>query len=267
MVLQSDRGSWAVFDWNSDCTKLLVRQWISATSHLLFVLDIADGSLTSIECGDERQEVAIQSALFHKNGRGIFVTSTRDSEFASLRYVPEYSQIEHQHVTTASIPWDIEHLCLSGNGKTLAFVANENATGKVYCMDTSSFSFFAVDLGGMPAGVISQLAFSPEGTELGFKLDSTISPGNVYTVTIEERPTVRQWTFSENQLDVDACTFPESFHYDSFDGKAIPAFIYQPQISSKEPQPVVIYIHGEPAHLYSLYQCYYHTLTTTFCVV
>ena len=41
-----------------------------------------------LEVGEDEQDVAVGSALWTKDGKGIFFTSSRDNEFLSLRYMP-----------------------------------------------------------------------------------------------------------------------------------------------------------------------------------
>ena len=68
-------------------SRLLVKQWVSATRQGLFAVNLEDGTLCPLDCGNDAQDVAVGSATWTKDGRGLFFTSSRDNEFLSLRHM------------------------------------------------------------------------------------------------------------------------------------------------------------------------------------
>mgnify|MGYP001822966490 FL=1 len=84
------------------------------------------------------------------------------------------------------------------------------------------------------------------------------SPSDVYVLNLGRNPrsakTLVRWTYSEvGGLDTRSFIQPELFHYPTFDRvgdkqREVPAFIYRPD--SKEPAPVIIYVHGGPESQY-----------------
>ena len=201
----------------------------------MFVVDIGGGGGSSdrrlppppvpLECGQGDEDVAVGAALWAANG-GLFYTSSKNSEFLSLRHADYSSRgvtlVKH---ITEKIEWDIIEISLSPNGTQMAFLANEGGAGRIYLLSTSDCTYAPIDMGSIPRGVVSGLSFSPCGNEVGFGLDSTVSPGNVFSVWVAPDfgapGAVRQWTYSESPVDTGAFVEPEPFDYTSFDGKQV----------------------------------------------
>src|SRR5262249_13111506 len=86
MVLQLEGGGWGVLDWSPDNKKLLLEQGLSANQSYLWLADVASGEkkLLTPKTGDD--EIAYGRSRFSQDGKGIYITTDRDSEFQRLRY-------------------------------------------------------------------------------------------------------------------------------------------------------------------------------------
>lgn len=236
-------GSWGVADWSPDDSKLLVARFVSANETYPHVLDLATGELTELNPSDEK--IAYGDAKFARDGKGVYYASDEGSEFQHLRYLDLASG--ESRLLTGDIPWDVESLALSPDGKRLAFTVNEDGIARLHLRDAATMA--ELPLPELPAGQVFALEFSPDGTQLGMTLVSSQSPGDVYSIDLAAR-TLTQWTFSEaGGLDTTKFTTPELVHFPTFDqvgGKPrqIPAFYYRPPGAG--PFPVVINIHGGP---------------------
>jgi dipeptidyl aminopeptidase/acylaminoacyl peptidase len=236
-------GVWVAEDWSPDDTKLVVTRYVSINETYPHILDLATSELTPI--GDADEKVSFQGTRFAGDGRGVYVTSDRDSEFQRLRYRDLESG--ETRVLTADIPWDIEEFTLSEDGRHLAFTANEDAISRLQVLDTKSLK--SLPLPRMPVGQIYDLTFSPDGGALGMVISTSTSPADVYVLGLETREFVR-WTHSEvGGLKSDAFVEPELVRYETFDRvdgrpRTIPAFYYKPR--GKGPFPVLVRIHGGP---------------------
>jgi dipeptidyl aminopeptidase/acylaminoacyl peptidase len=98
----------------------------------------------------------------------------------------------------------------------------------------------------VPKGVISGLYFAKSGV-LGFSFGSASEPGDAYTYDVRTTKLTR-WTESEvGGLDRKRFVAPTLEHYQSFDGRKIPAFYYRPKLLKPGVRsPVVVWIHGGP---------------------
>ena len=101
----------------------------------------------------------------------------------------------------------------------------------------------------IPAGIMAGIEFSPDDTQLGLYLNSSLSPGDVYSFDVGSKSLTR-WTQSEvGGLDTSTFVSAELVRYPTFDevdGKPrkIPALYYRPK--GRGPFPVIINIHGGP---------------------
>jgi dipeptidyl aminopeptidase/acylaminoacyl peptidase len=244
MLLQMEGGGWVVEDWSPDDKQLLVLQEISANQSYLWLVDVAGGSKKLLTPKVADQEIAYSGARFSKDGKGIYVTTDRDSEFARLTYLdlngatPLY--------LTSPISWDVDAFALSDDGRTIAFVTNEDGIGRLYLLDTRTRKFRPVP--GVPAGIVSNdLRFHKNSRDLGFQVSSARSPADVYSLDITTGK-IDRWTFSETG-GLNTATFaePQLIKWQTFDGKTLSGFLYSPD-PKKFPgkRPVIVNIHGGP---------------------
>jgi dipeptidyl aminopeptidase/acylaminoacyl peptidase len=236
-------GTWFASDWSPDDGSLLVTRYVSAAESHPYILDLSTGALTRLNPTEEK--VAYGDAAFAKDGRGIYFTSDEGSEFKRLRYYD--LKTGDITVLTEGIPWDVEEIELSDDGRYLAFTANEDGVSVLRVLDTRTME--GIPLPEIPLGVIQRLSFSPDGGALGLVLETPRSPADVYAVDISGGKLVR-WTYSEvGGLRSETFCVPTLIRYETFDkvdGKprAIPAFYYKPK--GDGPYPVLVDIHGGP---------------------
>jgi len=243
MLLQLDGGGWSVEDWSPDNKKLLVSQGISANQSYLWLVDVASGEKKLLTPKTGAEEVAYRRAVFSADGKGFYATTDRDSEFLRLAYF-DLATMQPAFLTS-DIKWDVEEFEISDNGRTIAFVANEDGVGKLYLMDTATRKYHAVP--GLPAGQVGGLVFHKNSRELGLMVTSARSPADAYSLdTVTGK--LERWTFSEVG-GLNAATFaePQLIKWKTFDGKTISGFLYAPD-PKKFPgkRPVIVNIHGGP---------------------
>jgi len=243
MLLQLEGGGWGVLDWSPDNKKLLILQEISANQGYLWLADIASGEkrLLTPKIGDE--EIAYGQSRFSKDGKGIYLTTDRDSEFQRLAYF-DLATMQPTYLTT-DIKWDVDEFSLSEDGKSIAFVTNEDGASKLYLMDTNSRKYRPVS--GLPTGLIGAARFHKNSRDLGFVLNSARSTSDAYSLDTETAK-IERWTFSEaGGLNTSTFAEPQLIKWRTFDGKALSGFLYSPD-AAKFPgkRPVIVNIHGGP---------------------
>ena len=132
MIYQAE-GSWGPVDWSPDDSRLLVINYISANESYYHILDSKTGQADLLFPKSEGK-VAYGGAMWSKDGKGVYYTTDRGSEFMQLHYWDLASGKDE--VITKDIPWDVEGFDLSKDGKLLAFVANEDGMSKLRIIDT-----------------------------------------------------------------------------------------------------------------------------------
>src|SRR2546429_7999122 len=136
------------------------------------------------------------SVRFSKDGKGIYVTTDEDSEFHRLSYI-DLATKQPQYLTT-NIPWDVESLDLTQDGKMIAFLTNEEGVSVMHVMNTSTKR--EVSLPKLPTGVMGSLRWHKNGQELGFSLNNARGPGDVHSLDVLTGK-VERWTTSETRSE------------------------------------------------------------------
>jgi dipeptidyl aminopeptidase/acylaminoacyl peptidase len=237
------KGQWGPLDWSADDDKLLLQEYISAGESYLHVVDLATGKVTPLTPRRAEQAVVYQGGRWSADGSAVFTTSNRAGEF--LQVVRLDAATGAEKVLSGNIPWDVESLDLSSDGKRLAFFANEDGVSHLHVLDAASGKALASP--ELPAGAASDLRFRPGSHEVAFSLSWARSPSDIYSYDADSRR-LERWTASETGgLDASTFAVPQLIRYPTFDQKTIPAFVYRPA-ASRFPgrRPVIISIHGGP---------------------
>ncbi len=236
-------GWWAPVDWAPDGATLLLRNYISINESTLHLLDIASGTLSQIN--PSQKKISYGDAKFSHDGVSVYYTSDESGEYLSLH---RYNITDNETKNlTEDISWDVEGIAISPTGEAYAFVVNEGGRSALYVRTRKDRPLPAPAL---PPSVVRSVSFSPDGKQLGFTANTATAPGDVFSLNIGQKESLKRWTLSEiGGLDPAGFTEPEFFSYTTFDGangepRRIPAIIYKPD--GPGPYPVVIRIHGGP---------------------
>ncbi|MDB2370596.1 alpha/beta fold hydrolase [Gammaproteobacteria bacterium] len=245
LILESPDGSWwGAVDWTEDDDKVLIQNYISIANSKTYIVDLNTQKKTLLL--GKKDAPSVNSALaFDEDDKGIFFITNQYGEFNQLSYY----NIATSEVTVISkeISWDVDGFSISEDSKKAAFVVNENGYSSLYLLNPRSFAFKKVT--SLPIGLIGSMQFSKDNRSLGLTLNTYQSPSDTYVLDLQYSSLrygkLTRWTYSEvGGLDTSKFVEPELIHYESFDGRKIPAFIYAKKTGS--PQPVIISIHGGP---------------------
>jgi dipeptidyl aminopeptidase/acylaminoacyl peptidase len=241
LVLEVKGGGWAPRAFSPDDRKLVVEETLSVNESRLWILDLATGEKT-LATPPAAEPVAYGDAQWSADGKGLYLTTDRDSEFQCLAYLDLASGRTSN--LSGQIPWDVERFALSADGRTVAFVTNEEGQSVLRLLDTASGKARARPQ--LPPGTIGALEWHENGRDLALTLASSCSPEDVYSLdpqTLE----VQRWTESETGgLTSAALSEPELVRWKSFDGRTISGFLYRPPARFSGPRPVIVSIHGGP---------------------
>ena len=241
-VLERSGGGWGVTDWSEDETKLLLTEYISANESLVHLADLATGAVTLVTPKTAEKTVHAGAKLA-RDGKSMFVLSDAGAEFMQLVQLDLAGG--GRKVLTAGLAWDVEQFDLSPDGKTIAFVTNEDGAGVLHLLDLATGK--ETPQRQVPVGVIGGVEWHENGRDLGFTLDSARAARDAYSLDATTGEVTR-WTESETGgLDPAAFAEPELVKFASFDGQKISAFLYRPDAKKfPGPRPVIVSIHGGP---------------------
>ena len=242
LLVAFDGVGWGVLDWSPDDKQLLVGKYVSANESYIYLYDIATGEKTLLTPQEGSEKVAYSGAEFSKDGKGLYVTTDKGSEFQRLVYM----DIASKNITpiTGHINWDVDGFEMSDDGKYIAMITNENGFRILRVLDTATRK--EVKLPKLPAGQIGGFDWHKKTGELGFNVTSFQSLNDVYSLDLKSGK-ITHWAKSElNGFDTKGLREPQLIKWKSFDGLEISGFIYKPPTSFKGKRPVIINIHGGP---------------------
>lgn len=133
MLLQLDGGGWQPTDWSPDDKQLLLHQEVSANESYIWLVDVAAGQKKLLTPKGQEQ-IAYGEAKFGKDGKGFYTTTDRESEFQRLAYF-DLASLQPKYLTS-DIKWDVDEFDVSPDGRTIAFVTNEDGAGVIRLLDS-----------------------------------------------------------------------------------------------------------------------------------
>ena len=241
MLAKLEGGGWEPLGWSRDGQKLLAVNELSAEESYLWLFDATSGEKTLLT-PKSATNVHYDGGHVSNDGKGIYTTTDKDSEFHRLTYIDLASK-QHEYLTS-NIPWDVDQFALSDDGKMIAFVTNEDGFGVLHLLETATRKEKPVP--NLPKGIVSGVTWHKNNRDLAFDLSSARSSSDVYSLDVQTGK-VERWTFSESGgINTSTLPEPELIHWKSWDGRMISGFLYRPPAKFTGKRPVIINIHGGP---------------------
>lgn len=223
-----------------DGKTVLLGRYFSISESKRWLLDVADGKLT--ELNPSKAKINYSGGKFTPDGRSVLLLSDEGSDFLRLTQIDLATGAKVN--LSGDRAWDVEDFALSDDGRVLAYVVNEDGYSKLVVQDFRTRR--ALPQPELPGGVVSGIAFSPDGAKLGFSLATPTAASDAWSWGVEDGK-LERWTASElGGLDPKALAAPSLIRYPSFDKRSIPAFVYKPKLAPGQRAPVIIDIHGGP---------------------
>jgi dipeptidyl aminopeptidase/acylaminoacyl peptidase len=241
LLTQLTGGGWEPQDWSPDDKKILLMEGISVNETYLWIVDAATGEKTELTPRKTGEQVAYANAHFSKDGKGVYVTTDKDSEFQRLAYVDLATK--KLQIVTPDLSWDIDEFQQSWDGKWIAFLSNEDGLSKLHVLDAATGKEHTVPK--LPVGVMSGLIWHRNNRDLGFGLQTGSAPGDCYSLDVAAGK-IERWTTSETAVNPSGLRDAELVRWKTFDGRNISGFLYRPPSKFAGKRPVLIEIHGGP---------------------
>ena len=242
LLVALDGVGWGAVEFSPDDKKLIVGKYVSANESYIYLYDIATGDKTLLTPQEGSEKVAWNVGGFSKDGKGLYLTTDKGSEFARLVYM----DLVTRKITslTDHINWDVNGGELSEDGKWLAFTTNENGWSKLHILDTATNK--EIKIPKLPSGQVGGVRWHKKTGELGLNISSFATLTDAYSLDLKTGK-LTHWAKTElNGFETKGLREPELIKWKSFDGLEISGFVYKPPTSFKGKRPVIINIHGGP---------------------
>jgi dipeptidyl aminopeptidase/acylaminoacyl peptidase len=239
-------GGWSVQSWSVDEKTLALLNYVSINESQIWLLNVATGERTRFiedSTGSNNDQVSYSAVRFTKDGKGFYARSDRDSEFKRLVFID--LKTRKAKVLTSGIKWDVDGYTVSRDGKTIAFVSNEDGSDVLHLMRAADLK--PLPTPKLPLAGLGGLSWHNDNDSLAISVNTAKSPSDVFSYSLKTKQLTR-WTKHE-AVGVDPASFvdPTLVRWKSFDGVSISGFAYRPD-HKKFPgkRPVLINIHGGP---------------------
>ena len=237
MVFRSE-GNYRVLGWSPDDAQLLLCHEVSSAHQPLYLLSLSDGSIRLLTAKDE--PVSNRQIRWASDGT-LYLLTDRGRDFKGLARL-ETATGELIYLT--DYQWDIEYLAISPDAQTLAYVVNVDGYARLHIHDLAAGQSGQVL--GLPQGVVAEPTFSSDGKLVAVSVQSPQHNLDIWVVDVDSFECRQISQSSLAGIPRDSLVEPELIHFETFDGRQIPAFFYRPP-GVESLLPVILYVHGGPA--------------------
>ena len=228
-------GYHTVSDWAPDGSVLIVSRHHSNLNNDLYRLNLVNGEATLLTAHEG--EARFSGARVTPDGRSVYLATDRDGDFMRLARL-DLSTLELTYLTPDD--WDVEEVELSGDGRYL--LASRNVEGYSNLVLFSGEGRRMPDV-RVPEGVVGGFEFAPDSGRLAFTLVGPTRNPDVWVLDLPEGEASRVTRSSTAGIPRSSFREPRPLRYPSFDGRDIPALLYEPE---EENAPVIVNVHGGP---------------------
>jgi dipeptidyl aminopeptidase/acylaminoacyl peptidase len=252
MLWQTKGEFWGAADWSVDGSRVLMSRYVSANESYPALLNVASKEKTDLPLPEDGK-AAVGPLRLSPDGRFVYLATDSGGEFKRLaRFDLEEGKYKW---LSDDIPWNVTDLEVDRRSGNVAFAVNEEGASRLFLLSPTAEGEEMIrrEL-KLPLSIISDLEFSPDGGAIGLTISRPDAPADVYSLDVAANALTR-WTFSEaGGLNPASFILPERILFESFDGRQIPGYYYQPRSAAKDkPVGVVVMIHGGPESQFQPY--------------
>ena len=210
----------------------------------LYLLDITTGEARNVTAHEG--EAYHGAPHFSPDGNALYLLSNAGRE---------YLAVARLDLATSTTTWlvmddnhEIDDLAVTDDCRHIAYTLNDEGFSRLYIaeLDEGGTPGAAIEVGGLPQGVVESLGWSADSARLTFALTGARDNYNVWVydrATNEALPVTRS---SRAGIPRESLVAPRVVRFGSFDGRSIPALYYTPQNAGDAKLPVLVLVHGGP---------------------
>jgi dipeptidyl aminopeptidase/acylaminoacyl peptidase len=242
--------------WSPDGRNLVCLEFRGNTDQSLHLVDVDSGEAT--ELTPHEGDIKFLPGTWAADGSGFYLLSDEGREFSGIAFQPAGGG-EREWVEAPER--ELEDLRGSGDGRVLAWLENDDGWARLRVRDVARGEYLPEPR--LPHGTIgvlgSGMSLSHDGSRLTLIWDQPGRPPEIFVV---ETATGEAWSVTESRAAPLASLRlrePELIHYESFDARQIPAWLYRPHGNGRA--PFALAIHGGPeAQERPVYRAHYQYL-------
>src|SRR5262249_11123707 len=180
LLVESTGNYLKAYDWSSDDKEVVFCEFISNINSKMWLVNVETGEKRILLGKNEKESGYFSRPQFGKDGKGVYLLTDYESDVRYLAYL----NLADCRLTnlTAATKWDVDEFRPSPDGKTIAYAINEDGVSRLQLLDTGSSQRKAVE--SLPIGIISDIKWHNNSTDLAFNFKSPRTPNDVYSLDI-----------------------------------------------------------------------------------
>jgi dipeptidyl aminopeptidase/acylaminoacyl peptidase len=238
LLLDREKQQFYPSAWHPDGRRAAIVDFLGNTDLHAYLFDVESGELRDLTPHEE--EEFNQPVGFSADGRRLYNITDRGAEHNFLEAI-DLGTGGREPVIKAG--WDVEHAELSADRRRLGYTINEDGYSRFHLRDLETGR--ELPFPDMPKGVCSQYAMSPDGRLVAALVGTGKRVFDVYVAHVDAGRVVRVTENFLGGIPEAELVEPELVHFDTFDGKHIPAWLYRP-LGAAGRVPVLLSVHGGP---------------------
>jgi dipeptidyl aminopeptidase/acylaminoacyl peptidase len=257
LVWEGD-GWYAVSGWGPDDERLLLHEAHASFDHDVYVLDVETGERTHLT--DHEGEVRYQGLNFGPDGDALYLVTDLDADTLYLARLDldthevevvedgsEQRSFSGSRAEPGDDDWNVGGLELDEDTGRLVYSRNVDGYTELTVGElTGPTSYETLAAPDLPEGVRGGVDFDPDAERFAITATARTDNANVHVVDVESGAATRWTDASTAGIPRESFAEPRLVHFDSFDGREIPAFFTLPEDAPEGETPVVVDIHGGP---------------------
>src|SRR5260370_11723168 len=176
-LAESSGGYFKAYDWSPDDKQIVFCDFSSNTASSLWLIDPETHKKAMVSPRTDKPEL-YDFPQFSKDGKGLYVITDHDSDFRRLAYIDIASgKIGY---IASGCNCDVDEFQLAPSGKLVAFITNEDGVSRLHLFDLLKDKEKATPQ--VPIGIISDLKWNKDSTDIAFNFKSPRTPNDVYSL-------------------------------------------------------------------------------------
>lgn len=238
--LLSGEGTFFPAAWSPDSQYLLAVQTRFNADSDIFLIDVAPRNSQNLTAHQGEINFFPGPWSRQKGKKGFYFVSNEPGEHYALGY---FNLKNRKRKWIERPAWDVEQVGVSRDGRYLAWVVNEDGYSRLRVRDLKKEKM--LKLAKLPDGVIHFMSFAPDSRKLALLMGGATYCAQPFVLSLKPKRWIQLTQSMLGGLDPEMLVEPELIHYDTFDGRKIPAWLYKPrQVNGRA--PVVLSVHGGP---------------------
>ena len=219
-----------------DGRRLASVQVVDALDSQVWITEVGSGQRRRLTRPAKDDPVSYRLPRFSPDGRAVFATGDKASEWRRLVMIPVAGG--NERALTERLKFDVEDFEISADAQRIAFITNEAGSHALRFLDLESLE--EQPRPPLFNGIITGLAWRPGSAEVAFQLTGARSAGDVFSYDVAANRVARWTNGNSPRVNVSQFAEPRIARWSIGNGHEVTAFHYHPPERFAGRRPVLV---------------------------